>query len=361
MKELVKKLYAKTVFPVMLCNGVHKIIWHNIAATKILAGFDDSVVLSEILPDVELVGVNNELNVSGKALRFVALSYDTLTAADFTKFDDDLIAVTFHGAEDFDSGNNERVISIFPYHFRARLDTIFNNVYSVVNGLERHGMYKEMEEMKKIKNAGYSILRSVVNLTEYRRLASGLNNLNKKIVEIPYFLSSLLDDVRRKLSVSGMPRIKVELPDQSLFCEFDCGKFEIALLNIIHNAVLFTSPGNEISIEGTVSKDYFNLSFSDKGVGIEKKRLGKVFDLYYSYNPNDEAPAGLGIGLPLTKKIVEMHGGVCMIKSNANDGTTFVMRLPLAKEVTSTSLHSNTEPYHMGNFSSLSMHLSDLL
>jgi len=103
-----------------------------------------------------------------------------------------------------------------------------------------------------------------------------------------------------------------------------------ALLNIVLNAMQAMPAGGVISIHCARERGSAVLSVRDTGIGIPADRLGKIFDLYFTTKSS-----GSGIGLAMTYRIVQMHGGVIQVSSNTDPGsvtrgTTFTIRLPLA-------------------------------
>jgi DNA-binding response OmpR family regulator len=105
--------------------------------------------------------------------------------------------------------------------------------------------------------------------------------------------------------------------------------------NLLSNAMKHTHPRDSIAIRVMRKDNYAIVSVSDSGEGIDAKEIDKVFDRFYQTEHLDSlnTGAGTGIGLALTKGIVELHHGTIKVESTFGKGTTFIFSLPLSKEV----------------------------
>ena len=108
-------------------------------------------------------------------------------------------------------------------------------------------------------------------------------------------------------------------------------RVEQVLTNLIHNAVKYTEPGGVIRISVRQQQDMVEVRVRDTGIGISADMLPRVFDLFtQAENALDRSQGGLGIGLSLVRRLVEMHGGsVCAYSPGPGQGSEFTIRLPL--------------------------------
>lgn len=107
----------------------------------------------------------------------------------------------------------------------------------------------------------------------------------------------------------------------------DKGQFEQILVNTINNAIEAMPKGGRLSIKAKKKGTNLNIEVSDTGVGMPKENLDNVFELYFSTKKK-----GVGLGLYLTKRIVERHNGNVSIKSQEGKGTTLSINLPIGKD-----------------------------
>ncbi len=105
-----------------------------------------------------------------------------------------------------------------------------------------------------------------------------------------------------------------------------------AFSNLLSNAVKYSDEGTTIYFAVTCFTDTVHISVRDEGIGIPEEDQAKLFEPFHRAS-NVEARQGTGLGLAVTKRAIELHGGNITFKSNANDGTTFTIELPLADSV----------------------------
>jgi two-component system sensor histidine kinase HydH len=118
--------------------------------------------------------------------------------------------------------------------------------------------------------------------------------------------------------------LQLESNEDQAIINGDGEKLRQAFLNIVINALQATPTGGSVSIDCRLNDAVYEISFIDNGSGIDSNTLTKVFEPFYTTKPN-----GTGLGLAVTRKIIEGHGGTLKIKSEAGKGTTVSVRLPL--------------------------------
>ncbi|MDQ7193670.1 sensor histidine kinase [Staphylococcus felis] len=110
---------------------------------------------------------------------------------------------------------------------------------------------------------------------------------------------------------------------------FDFDKMEQVLTNLVDNATRYTQSGDEISIIAKEDTHYHILEVKDTGVGIAKEHLESVFERFYKVDASRKrGKQGTGLGLFISRMIVEAHGGYLDVESQINEGTTFIIKLP---------------------------------
>jgi len=127
--------------------------------------------------------------------------------------------------------------------------------------------------------------------------------------------------------------------DDSIWLDVDPIRFEQVVVNIINNAAKYTNHGGIIGIKNSVKDGNAILSITDNGIGIDSQHLDSIFDSFWQVKtPTTRVISGIGVGLSLTKQIVEMHGGTISVKSDGlGNGSSFTVSLPMSKRQTSTA------------------------
>lgn len=98
-------------------------------------------------------------------------------------------------------------------------------------------------------------------------------------------------------------------------------------MNLLNNAIKYTPENGKISIRSELSGNTIRISVCDTGIGIGENELEQIREKYYQVK-NSTSAKGLGLGLPIVKRIVELHQGTITAKSRAGEGSTFIVTLP---------------------------------
>jgi signal transduction histidine kinase len=166
-----------------------------------------------------------------------------------------------------------------------------------------------------------------INLTDRGRMQIRRKNIDLRdcISHAVYGTADLLDGRQRKL--------KLDLPDYPLTVHADPARMVQCFVNLIGNAVKYSPSVAEIKVHGRLVNGKVTVIISDKGVGIESEELSRIFDCLYVRNKPLSGDHGMGIGLWLTKRLVELHGGTISASSRGHGrGSDFTVTLPGTSE-----------------------------
>jgi len=147
-------------------------------------------------------------------------------------------------------------------------------------------------------------------------------------------------------------RLEVALPREPVFVNADPGRLDQVLKNLLNNAAKYTEPGGRIWLTAKTRGEDVVLRVRDNGTGIDREMLPHVFESFWQVQRTlDLSQGGLGIGLALVRKLVEMHGGSVSASSpGLGRGSEFVVRLPLAatprgKDAGAKAFHRSAESF----------------
>ena len=127
--------------------------------------------------------------------------------------------------------------------------------------------------------------------------------------------------------------IDIQLDIQKIPVWFDPIKMNRIFYNIISNAIKYSNDGGQIEIKAFVDNNHLKITFVDDGIGIPEKQQALVFKRFTrGTNVTNKGIPGTGIGLMLSKKIVELHGGEILLESKENIGSKFTIILPIGSE-----------------------------
>jgi two-component system, sensor histidine kinase len=178
-----------------------------------------------------------------------------------------------------------------------------------------------------IQRQSRHLSRIVDDLLDLSRAMSGKVVLNKKPLDLSALVSTCLDTFRSTGRTAAY-KLRVEVPPA--WVDGDATRLEQVVCNLIDNALKYTPEGGSIDISTVASDQEVVFTVTDSGVGIGSELLPHVFDVFVQGSISlDRAQGGLGIGLSLVRKLVELHGGSVKALSEGNaTGSSFIIRLP---------------------------------
>jgi signal transduction histidine kinase len=203
----------------------------------------------------------------------------------------------------------------------------------------------------------YQLLRLVNNLT-YAGYVKGDEPLTVSDLDLVDLLANLCDRYRSLAQLLGLGfSFKCEL--SSHICAVNRESIEQLLAQLLSNAFKFTPKGGNITVELWTAGGRVLLSVADNGCGIAEAMLPTLFDRYLHEDLMDPPPHGLGLGLPICRKIAERHGGSIMAESKEGTGTCITLSIP--DRQTGTAFVSDVPFDYAGGFNHTLLALSDAL
>ncbi|MRW84916.1 response regulator [Pseudoduganella sp. FT26W] len=197
------------------------------------------------------------------------------------------------------------------------------------------------------------ILRQVDHLThlvddllDVARISQGKLTLRQQDVELHAVVDPAIETVKALFEARGHV-LTVDLPPQPVWLHGDPVRLSQIIGNLLHNAAKFTDPGGRISVSATLPQpDRIRIAVTDNGIGITSYNLARIFDMFaQGASTRDRVHDGLGIGLSLVSKLVEMHGGTVQVRSDGiGQGSTFTIELPLQQPAVVTPVVAEAAP-----------------
>jgi signal transduction histidine kinase len=174
------------------------------------------------------------------------------------------------------------------------------------------------------------LVRLIDDLLDVSRITRGVITLQREEVELSAAVAQALESCATLADERGH-QLDVHLPDESLRVHGDPARLSQVLGNVLNNAIKFTDRGGRVGIAVTRDGDEACICVTDTGVGVAPEMLPRVFELFAQGQRRlERASTGLGIGLALVQRLVQMHGGSVGIASAGVDrGTEVTIRLPL--------------------------------
>jgi signal transduction histidine kinase len=178
------------------------------------------------------------------------------------------------------------------------------------------------------------MVRLIDDLLDVSRVSRGKIKLGRETLEVKALVDGALEVCRPAIEAAGH-RVQVMLPEHALRIEGDRTRLVQVLCNLLSNATKYTISGGQILLDARAEGSDVVISVTDNGIGIPQAMLARVFDMFTQVDRSlERAQGGLGIGLTLVKRLVELHGGSVLATSDGEGrGSRFVVRLPRVLKV----------------------------
>lgn len=192
---------------------------------------------------------------------------------------------------------------------------------------------EQREYIRKTYESNERMVRLVNNLLDVTRIEEGRYLYKPVLAEIEPLVQFVINSYQEEIKKRKI-NFKYIKPEKKLpKVEIDKEKMRLAIQNLLDNAIKYTPAGGQITISLKSNKKEIEFSIKDTGVGIPKDQQERVFTKFFrGVNVMKMETEGTGLGLFITKNIIEAHGGKIWFESKEGKGTTFYFRLPFKKE-----------------------------
>jgi len=169
---------------------------------------------------------------------------------------------------------------------------------------------------------------------QYSMVAQG--NEQRSEVNLNELVPQIID------MVAPPQNISITQADELPTVQFEPTRIAQVFQNLLSNAIKFMDkPQGRITVGCTRKDGYWKFSIADNGPGIDEKHFERIFQIFQTLSPRDEFES-TGVGLTVTKKIVEMYGGRIWVESTPGEGSTFYFTVPMQqKELTNAKVEAN--------------------
>lgn len=309
---LVSKISIKsTVFGIVVLSKREK----NFYKQEDLDALDAvSSVLSYLLKDVEL---SNVFKIQLKALKDGIIeknnAYKTIKEQNEKILEADKV-------------KNEFLANI-SHELRTPLNSILG--FSDILGTQLYGNLnpKQEEYVNDIKISATHLLGMINEVLDMSKIEANA----MKVVKSAFWISRAVDEVTNILSPLAQKKnvklIKNMDVDFEVFADYQ--KIQQILYNLVSNAIKYSPDNDEVEISVNSDDENFRILVHDNGIGIDKKYHGKIFAKFVQLDSAyTKKESSTGLGLTITKELVELHGGKISLISEVNNGSTFIVEIP---------------------------------
>jgi two-component system CheB/CheR fusion protein len=180
-----------------------------------------------------------------------------------------------------------------------------------------------------IERQAAQMARLLDDLLDVSRITRNVVELRRERLQLAPVVQEVVDAAMPAIT-AGRYDFSLVLPREAAWVEGDRARLQQVVDNLLHNAIKYTPDGARIGIELAVEDDALALHVRDSGIGLSAEMVPRVFELFSQVHTSaSHPPTGLGIGLAVVKRLVELHGGtVAVMSGGLGQGATFTVRLP---------------------------------
>jgi len=218
-------------------------------------------------------------------------------------------------------------LSALGHELKTPLTAIIASTGLMLEELENRQEAQLLKIAQNISRSAASLqnrLSELLNLSKNKDAVFGINkkgfDFSKLAEEVVDAVSSLIEQKQLTLKVEVPPYVQINADEQ---------RVEQILLNLLSNAIKFTPKGGELVLRTENEGNRLIVQIKDNGPGIPNDEKQKLFRPYYHLSTDRVSIPGIGLGLAITKQLVELHGGAIWVQSEVGKGSTFSFSLPL--------------------------------
>lgn len=223
--------------------------------------------------------------------------------------------------------HREDVLRVITHDLRAPLSVIVGRARLLAHAFAGQASHElERRSADAIVTCGRTMSAMLDELLESVQLDAGEIRLDRRELSVAAFVTELID----RVAGEDAPRVVVRVPDGLPAVSADPARLERVLCNLLTNALKYSPPDAPITVSAELDGAELVVSVADRGAGIAAEDLPHVFERFWRANSARERE-GLGLGLFITKRLVEAHGGRIWVESRLGEGSIFRFTLPVRR------------------------------
>jgi two-component system sensor histidine kinase/response regulator len=305
-----------------------------------ISGFDVLNRIEEIDPTIVTVVITGFATVDSAIEAMKKGAYDFLPKP-FTP--DELRAITRRGIERRElvletialrrekDLLREHFAAIVSHELKSPLGAVQQNLYVLADDLSEKLTDEQKAKVERFQSRIADLIK-LIN-TWLRAISVDVSSIreNFESISIPDVISKAVESVQPH-AIRKDIEIKTSVPENLRTIFGDEGTLVEAVVNIAGNGVKYSRMGGSVSIEAKQQEENLLISIEDNGVGIANEDLPNLFEDFYVGKSKTEGERRSGVGLAITRRIIEAHDGYISVESKLGKGSTFIIHLPTVKE-----------------------------
>ncbi|MCP5094960.1 MAG: PAS domain-containing protein [Chloroflexi bacterium] len=214
------------------------------------------------------------------------------------------------------------------HELRTPLNSIIGFADVLLEGLDGELNERMEEDVRLIRGSGAHLRELIGDILDMSKIESGKMELRYEMVDMPQMAHDIMANAN-SLAQEKSISMTLDMGDNVEAVMADRTRIRQVLWNIMGNAIKFTEKGG-VTLKMRMKEDHLLVSIRDTGIGIKEENIGVVFEQFRQIDGGlNRIAGGTGLGMPITKKLVQIHGGDIWIESVYGQGSTFLFTIPL--------------------------------
>jgi PAS domain S-box-containing protein len=227
-------------------------------------------------------------------------------------------------------------LATMSHELRTPLNAIINFTRIVSSGIRGPVTDGQLDYLGRVRQSGEHLLGLINDILDLSKIAIGQMDLMKEQFPIAEVIQSTMETMAGLTKDKPIVLDRVIEPNLPLI-EADRARIRQILLNLLSNAVKFTDAGS-ISVHAVQEGDHLLVHVTDTGIGIASEHIATIFEDFRQVDgASNRRYEGTGLGLPISRRLVELHGGHLWVKSTLGVGSTFSFSLPITTDLAQIS------------------------
>jgi len=220
-------------------------------------------------------------------------------------------------------------VTIVSHELRTPMTSVKGLVENMLDGVTGELTERQTFYLSRVRANIERLTRMINDLLDLSRIEAGRMDLVPVPLSIPDLIAEVIENMQEMATEHDLT-IRVIQPHPIPLIRGDRDKLSQVLTNLVHNAIKFTPPSGSIEIRANSKEDHWiEVCVTDTGCGIPQDELQTIFERFYRSSTGPHASRGAGLGLAITKSLVELHGGQIVVDSTLDKGTKFLVTLPI--------------------------------
>lgn len=230
---------------------------------------------------------------------------------------------------------SDRMKSEFLANMSHELRTPLNSILGFTELLKDQAFgplnEKQLLYLNNIASSGKHLLALINDILDLAKVDAGRVDLHRESLSIVQLLDEIQSNIRSLVDKKQI-QLSREIASELTTISVDHARFKQIMFNLLSNAIKFTPAQGRITIIAKPVAGFAHISVADTGIGISHDNIDRVFNEFEQVDGSRARKyEGTGLGLALTKRLVELHGGEIWVESELDKGTTFTFSIPIIK------------------------------